>query len=286
MAVSVLLLAAFSSLVSAYSDTAPFLAWSSHPSNALNSLPTSFQHFDSPLRHVLSNDDLCTHNAIIVIDHPGLHASDLRSLPSSHLSQMVSSTPHVRHYPYVPIDPSLNLLNELDSVSQLCESRLVHFVPGESVTFEHDTKHVVHLRMPSLMHLDEPRRIVAADHESMVSSELDYLTSIFPNYLVIYTGSPLTAEFSKRQSPDISSSLKRPSLHSQFQQPSANTTLSEGGILKRYQLLTPGLITTLLIVLFVLLPIVMVGIHALASIQSPLRVEAPKGYSARDKKTQ
>lgn len=65
-----------------------------------------------------------------------------------------------------------------------------------------------------------------------------------------------------------------------------NGTLVEGGILKRYQLLTPGIITTLLVAFFVLVPIVLFGFKALASIQSPLRVEAPKGYSAQDKKSQ
>lgn len=66
----------------------------------------------------------------------------------------------------------------------------------------------------------------------------------------------------------------------------APNTLPSGGILKRYQLLTPALISSLLIVLFVLLPIIMLGITALASIQSPLKVEAPKSYSAREKKIQ
>ena len=59
-----------------------------------------------------------------------------------------------------------------------------------------------------------------------------------------------------------------------------------GGILKHYQLLTPALISALLVVLFILLPIVMLGISALASIQSPLKVEVPKSYSAREKKVQ
>ena len=66
----------------------------------------------------------------------------------------------------------------------------------------------------------------------------------------------------------------------------ANTTLPDGGILKRYQLLTPGLIMGLLAVFFVLVPVAMIGFRALASIQSPLRVEPPKGYSATEKKSQ
>ncbi len=96
-------------------------------------------------------------------------------------------------------------------------------------------------------------------------------------------GAPLPSELTKRQDPEVPS---RPILDlSDFFAPS-DTTLPSGGILKRYQLLTPALISTLLIVLFILLPIIMFGITALASIQSPLKVEAPKSYSAREKKIQ
>jgi hypothetical protein len=57
----------------------------------------------------------------------------------------------------------------------------------------------------------------------------------------------------------------------------------EGGILARYQLFTPSLITALLVVFLVLVPIVLFSVSALASIQSPLRVQLPKGYSADEK---
>jgi hypothetical protein len=59
------------------------------------------------------------------------------------------------------------------------------------------------------------------------------------------------------------------------------------GILARYQLLTAPLITSLLIVFFVVVPAVMLGINALASIQAP-RMEAPgaKGFNADAKKNQ
>lgn len=98
----------------------------------------------------------------------------------------------------------------------------------------------------------------------------------------MYTGT-LYAQYERRQTPDILPPA-RPVFDSVYAP--VNTTLPEGGILKRYQLLTPGLISVLLISFFILVPIVMMGFSALASIQSPLRVEAPKGYSAGDKKTQ
>jgi hypothetical protein len=100
-----------------------------------------------------------------------------------------------------------------------------------------------------------------------VSEDLEAITTLFPKFFIIYTGSlPPSTNF-KRQ-------VINP----------GNSTLAEGGILKRYQLLTPALITTLLVSFFVIVPVLMVGISALSSIQSPLRVESAKGFNARDKK--
>jgi large-conductance mechanosensitive channel len=48
--------------------------------------------------------------------------------------------------------------------------------------------------------------------------------------------------------------------------------------------LTPGLIVTLLVSFFIIGPVVFLGISALASIQSPLRLDLPKGYNAQTKK--
>jgi hypothetical protein len=62
--------------------------------------------------------------------------------------------------------------------------------------------------------------------------------------------------------------------------PSGSPSPPEGGILARYQLLTPALITSLLVVFLVF------GVSALARIQSPLRVQPPKGYSADEKNKQ
>lgn len=90
-----------------------------------------------------------------------------------------------------------------------------------------------------------------------------------------------------RQFPD-----DEPSIVSDESVSSAETTVSlkaaptDGGILKRYQLLTPGLIISLLVAFFVLVPVVLMGVYALASIQSPVRLDAPKGFNAAEKKTQ
>ena len=100
------------------------------------------------------------------------------------------------------------------------------------------------------------------------------MEAVFKNYLVIYSGSSGTT-LHARQSTSSSSTFD------------AHAKASpSGGILKHYQLLTPGLILVLLISLFVLVPVIFLGVSALSSIQSPLTNEIPKGFSAEEKKNQ
>ena len=106
-----------------------------------------------------------------------------------------------------------------------------------------------------------------------LSSELAKIEAAFANYLVIYSGSPGSMLHAHQSASSVT-----------FEPEVA--AAPSGGILQRYQLLTPGLIVILLISLFILIPIVFVGVSALSSIQSPLTNEIPKGFSAEEKKNQ
>lgn len=118
--------------------------------------------------------------------------------------------------------------------------------------------------------------------EQLLSKELDRLAALTSNHLVIYAGSHIPLE--RRALPPLSEFDSPPDA---AVPPSTTAVASpKGGILHRYQLLTPALITSLLVAIFILVPIVMIGINALASIQSTLRSEAPKDYSAQEKKMQ
>jgi hypothetical protein len=127
----------------------------------------------------------------------------------------------------------------------------------------------------------KPFSLLTAQGE-ILSIELDNLKSIFPGHLIIYTGSPLVPGLARRQAPGFG-----PTDHPAMQLADAPPSVSpQQGILHRYQLLTPGLISALLVVIFILLPIVLFGASALADIKSPLKVESVKGYNAREKKLQ
>jgi hypothetical protein len=125
-------------------------------------------------------------------------------------------------------------------------------------------KRVLSLSMPTLTETAGARKRSVAEHEVRLASELEGIGRAYPRHLVILAGS-------RRQD---------------GAEPAPSPTPPAGGILARYQLLTPALITGLLLAIFVLVPVVLFGVSALASIQSPLRVQPPKGYSADEKKNQ
>ncbi|KAI0329931.1 hypothetical protein GY45DRAFT_1371174 [Cubamyces sp. BRFM 1775] len=282
-----LLFALLPAAASAYSHTHPVLAWSSHHSKALSSPAVSeAAKVDS---HAVANalythDDICEHDAVVVIDHAGLHASDLRGLPSScHVSKFISGAPSALKLAYVEssshhVKPFHQLA---DTLTKRCGSRAVAHSPdlGDLDIDASQGKHVVSISLPALEEGEEgaSRKDSMVHHESWLSNELSKIEAAFSNYLVIYSGSPASL-LHARQSAAGSST---------FEAAAAPTDSSAtGGILKHYQLLTPGLILALLVAFFVLLPIIFVGVSALASIQSPLGNEIPKGFNAEEKKNQ
>ncbi|KAH9963334.1 hypothetical protein BC827DRAFT_1194963 [Russula dissimulans] len=263
-------------------ETSPVLLWSSHRSDALDRLRPAFVSNSPtpPSNEVFSKllfSDVCEFDAIIMVDQPGLHASDLRSLsPSSFLATRLQDSPSSIQLPYVrlplPHEADPSPLQELaEKVSVFCNAQHLSFhvsdadtdLPFEAIDFSpgHGPKRVLRLLMPAVTESAGARKRSVADHEARLATELDKLARAYPRHLVILAGSP-------RQ--DAPPSPSPPA----------------GGILTRYQLLTPVLITGLLVVFFVLVPVILFGISALASIQSPLRVQPPKGFSADEKKNQ
>jgi hypothetical protein len=113
--------------------------------------------------------------------------------------------------------------------------------------------------------------------DQYLSSELAKINAAFTSHLVLYTGSPL--EHQRRQlspSSEYDSTYILPD----------NSTLADAGIFKRYQLFSTPLLVALLVVFFIIVPIIMLAVSALASLQSSVRLDAPKGYSAQEKKIQ
>ncbi|KAG9317058.1 hypothetical protein JVU11DRAFT_1245 [Chiua virens] len=271
--------------VFAFSDTVPFFAWSSQSSDSvLGSLtPGARPDHGSLLESIVSNENLCSYDAVVVVDHPGAHSSDLRNLPPScRLATLIKESPSSRQLPYV--ERSLKSSpNAASLVTRQCSSIALDVVPGSGEwQLEEDKKHVLSISLPPIEGSSRYRKTLMAEHERLLSKELDKLVALIPNHLVIYAGSlPLE----RREVSDLDSAFDSPP---DATAPYSATTVAspKGGILHNYQLLTPALITSLLVAFFILVPIVLMGINTLASIQSTSRSEAPKDYSAQEKKTQ
>lgn len=119
------------------------------------------------------------------------------------------------------------------------------------------------------------KRLLVFRSDSTLSATLAKIAEAFPNHLAVYAGWHPTL-FVRQSNPFAPANH---TLTAAFAPPT-------GGILARYQLLTPGLILSLAVGFFLLVPIVVAAISALASIQSPLQGQAPKGYIASEKKNQ
>ena len=107
-----------------------------------------------------------------------------------------------------------------------------------------------------------------------LNSLFESIEELSSNHAIIYSSSPLP-HHAKRQSQPVES-LPEPF---SFAPAKRDAT----GIFSRYQLFTPGLLTELLAVLFIILPLLVFSIQALASIQSSVRLDTPKVVSQERK---
>ncbi|KAF9643308.1 hypothetical protein BDM02DRAFT_3224734 [Thelephora ganbajun] len=256
-------------LTFAYSDSSPVVAWTSRRSKTLDNFSSTVvkpDHIQSILETILLSDDVCRHDAVILVDHPGLRASHLRRLDrNAPIVRRIAAAASSIQIPYTR--PSLSDLPFNDfagAISHHCSAQMVKVQPNEEILKDPGSKYVVPIALNSV------------DSPATFANVMEKLASAFPDHLIIYSSD--SSRFVKRQleeTPDPSSFFTAP-----------NHMVADGGILKRYQLLTPGLILTLIVVFFVLVPIIVLSVNALASIQSPLRAEAPRSFSVKDKKNQ
>ncbi|KZT20614.1 hypothetical protein NEOLEDRAFT_1100447 [Neolentinus lepideus HHB14362 ss-1] len=271
----------------AYSNTHPLVAWTSPNSPPLPVI-ASPSYIESALESILNAERICEHDVIIIVDQPGLHASDLRTLsPYSPLSFALENSESSIQLPYLRREPeSTAALDLVFSVSRRCDlpavtvwddgiDRLSQFVGGM-------TRYIAYVEPLVLEEKGWKRSRDINRRSQIISDRLLSLTLSIPiKHLVLLTGrqGETTSLEDLEDLEDLPvippSSLVAP-----------NSTLPTGGILKRYQLLTPALITTLIVALGILVPVVFLGISALASIQAPARMEPPKKFNAVEKKTQ
>ncbi|THV04500.1 hypothetical protein K435DRAFT_850766 [Dendrothele bispora CBS 962.96] len=173
-------LLSLSLLALAFSNTSPFIAWSPYSSDVLGCLPLAITdtHSVQLLEKLLLSDDACKHDAIVLVDQPGLHASDLRNLPSnSHIAQSLSSAPSSHQFAYVPLtlpttstDSSLSVVAR--TASEKCGFQFVTTMPGQGGASFSNEKSIIFVTLPEL----EPgieRKGKVAEHGEYHPENLD-----------------------------------------------------------------------------------------------------------------
>jgi len=238
-----------------------------------------------PPNSLLAND-LCSFDVVVVVYQPGLTLDDLYAIPSSSpLSSRFQNAPWKQFS-----ERTLNVeySDLLKSIQDTCgqDQDLVEFHPSEIqgamvAVSEFSRPSIISFPLPELTEEGGARKEVMSSIASELADDLQVVEDVFASHLVMFAGS-LPCSLPKRS---LGTTADSPFFSRQV--PPANPThgnssLPQGGILKRYQLLTPGLLTSLFIILLVFLPILLVGISALSSIKVPQRTDNPnkdrKGY--------
>ncbi|KAG8955898.1 hypothetical protein FRC04_006345 [Tulasnella sp. 424] len=272
----------------AFADTKPLLAWSSTSSPSLDSIASRgalTTQSESAVAAIVQ--DACGYDAVIVIEQPGLHNSDLKNLPkTSFLAEKLHSSPSSLHIPYIQdVDPQ----GIVPAITKQCDSQTISLSLGDSVEIHGDSpgmKTIV-IDLPELQSHCGKRKQEMRELDAKLSQQLSSLAQTFPSHLVVLAGT-IESSFSRAHSKRRFDELQR-ALPSEFVSPTADqvqgrAALPKGGIFHRYQLLTPGLITSIGITFGLLLPFMLIVINALASIKSPVRSEGIK--QATEKKNQ
>jgi len=274
-------------LVHAFSNTSPLVAWSSSSSPVLDMIAAqkSLVAQSEDIIGAVATEDICGYETVIVIEQPGLHATDLRMLPStSYLAKKLYSAPSSVHVPYLKPASPVGLGR---SLANLCRSQALELSLDDDIQgMKLSGKQVIHVDLPELDSVGEQRREDMQELDEKLSLLITRLDATFSSHFVIITGTTPSSfnnlrrhvSRSKSQLPMV---FRSPSTSSNSRRDDAPP---KGGIFHRYQLLTPGLITTIGITFLLIMPLILMVVRALAGIKSPLRSEGLK--QTQEKKNQ
>ncbi|ORY33424.1 hypothetical protein BCR39DRAFT_519954 [Naematelia encephala] len=262
----------------AFKDTSPLLIWASEPNDALRDAS------EAVTSGVIRADEVygtisslgCTWERMAVVTVKDLHASHISALtlPASKADL---------HIPYLVRPDTASFEAAIDEWALVCGAGLSSGIQG----------------------LDGPgRRIVRLEMDKQ-GDTLKSLSNLSPPPdLILLHGSPLSSSSSSsstRTSPSVATKIKRQeypfppsSSSSSITTTSTATSTSapgnstKGPLLDRVQILTTPIIVALLISFLIFIPIVGLGVSALAGIQVPPRMmEIGKGLTVgKDRKDQ
>ncbi|KAI7826876.1 hypothetical protein BC939DRAFT_106077 [Gamsiella multidivaricata] len=248
MRIAVLLSFILASLyeVSAVENTSPFLAWSPRKfavSQGLNKQLISVEN----LRQGVYNFVDCSHKAILVVDEPELHASDLGQRGRDGLKNQVQGAASSLQIPFVEGGVDLEKLAE--RLSQKCHTSFIDTSVVE-VSSVHD---------PSVFYQSLTSDSKFENDNALERTIKEIRINFQDNFLVLYSSSHTKVFPSKRQ------------LHAR-QLPGEPTPTKQAGIFHQYTFFSQGIFMGLLIMVIVI-PIAIMGVFWNLSVQQPQRFE-------------
>ncbi|KAK1921992.1 hypothetical protein DB88DRAFT_512431 [Papiliotrema laurentii] len=226
-----------------FKNTSPFLVWSSTSDESLSDAQSEVTSGVIAAEEIYGTIGSigCDWNTLVVGHAHGLHQSRVSGL-------RLPSTDADLSIPYL-VRPSKEGLDEaIDEWAQICGAQVVA-----------DTRS-----------LKDGKNVIKMD----VSAEQDLTTvldSVPSPYILIVTGSHPDAKQERQEGATPSSEPSEP-LRPSSSAPADDDTTVDGPLLERVQLLTTPIITGLLVTFLLFLPILYVGISALAGIQVPPRM--------------
>ncbi|KAH7101098.1 hypothetical protein BKA62DRAFT_749958 [Auriculariales sp. MPI-PUGE-AT-0066] len=257
--------AALTALTRAYSNTYPLVAWSNSKSFSLTTSPSAsgFSSANELAKLILDAPGVCDHDAVVVIHWPGLHISDLAALPpANELPSSIVGSPFNSIMPHIT-EPADEMARLHANLSQHCGSTL-SVITGQFV--------------------DTDGEVAGVAWDDEAEDALGWSKRAPGRHTLHFTARPIVNHGGSARRSEIEAGATRLAR----MLPSSSTTLTiilgtrgpktvrSPGILARYQLLSPGIITALLVVLGVSIPMLYFSITTLNSVQNSVRTEAFK----------
>jgi hypothetical protein len=156
----------------------------------LNSLSPDLRYEDSVsiVGGVLSLEDICSFDTVLVIEQPGvctsfpvgydtdiipqLRSSDLRALSTfSGLSTIIDTAPSSRQYPHVKHGAPSSLQDITESLARRCGSTLTNASPADGpLDLAENSKHVVCVNMPAMEGSPKLRKVAMSGYGEFIPS--------------------------------------------------------------------------------------------------------------------
>ncbi|KAG0258335.1 hypothetical protein BG011_003359 [Mortierella polycephala] len=234
--------------VSAVEKTSPFLAWSPQEftvNKELNAQVISVEDLNNGVHNLVD----CSHKAILVVDEPELHASDLGRDGRDRLKSQIQGAESSLQIPFV--NGAVDLESLAERLSQKCHTTFVDATFADDVVSALNGPAIIYKKLTSES---------AEKNDEILDRAISQIRAMFQeDILVLYSSSqtktfPVKHRLSARQLPEDPTATK------------------QAGVFHHYTFFSQGIFMGLLIAV-IIVPIAFVGIFWNLSVQQPQRFE-------------